>query len=194
MNVFSRRFSRSQNKFTILLHRSDLDSTAIPGFRRGWARCFWYFHALQWKECHVLPERKMRLVTLSSHPCKNVSSWTLSSRPCKNVSSWTLSYRPCKNVSSWTLSSCPCKNVSSWTLSSCPYKNVSSWGLYGHLGRRILSPEGCHIIAGHIVASLAPPKAGKDIKHQLLRRPKSPLGVFKCSLMSGTTPSLHQGF
>ena len=157
MNVFSRRFSRSQNKFTILLHRSDLDSTAIPGFRRGWARCFWYFHALQWKECHVLPERKMRLVTLSSHPCKNVSSWTLSSRPCKNVSSWTLS--------------------------SCPCKNVSSWGLYGHLGRRILSPEGCHIIAGHIVASLAPPKAGKDIKHQLLRRPKSPLGVFKCSLI-----------
>lgn len=142
MNVFPRRFARPQNKFALLLRRSDLDSTATSGFRRGWARCFWHFHALQWEECHAPPEREMRLVTLSS----------------------------------------------------CPCKNVSSWRLYGHLGRTILSPEGCHIIAGHTVASLAPPKAGKDIKHQLVKLPKSPLSVFKCSLMSGTTPSLHQGF
>ena len=33
MNVFPRRFARPQNKFALLLHRSDLDSTATSGFR-----------------------------------------------------------------------------------------------------------------------------------------------------------------
>ena len=81
MNAFPRRFSRPQNKFTLPSHWSDLDSTATPGCRGGWVRCFWHIYALWWEECHTPPGRetgtKAGLVNLSSCPCKNVSSWGL---------------------------------------------------------------------------------------------------------------------
>lgn len=81
MNAFPRRFSRPQNKFTLPSHWSDLDSTATPGCRGGWVRCFWHIYALWWEQCHTPPGREMGtkfgLVNLSSCPRKNVSSWGL---------------------------------------------------------------------------------------------------------------------